>query len=75
VRIPALKELISQYEAIMQPIHPTRVVGVALSCHGLSDAEARDAVANVANEVQLPTTDCIRFGADVLADAVMKDSR
>ncbi len=68
--IPPLEEVIALYEALMKPLHPSKVVGLALNCHGLSDKQAKQRVREVQREVQLPTTDCVRFGAGVLADAV-----
>jgi uncharacterized NAD-dependent epimerase/dehydratase family protein len=68
--IPPLPVLIDLHERIMQPLFPSRVVGIALNCVDLDDHAARDAIARVETETGLPTTDVVRFGPDKLADVV-----
>jgi uncharacterized NAD-dependent epimerase/dehydratase family protein len=70
VPIPPLAELIDLHERVMAPVHPSKVVAVALNCVDLSDAQARQAVARAEAETGLPATDVIRFGPGPLADAV-----
>ncbi len=70
VPLPPLTELIALHEAIMQPLHPSRVVGVALNCHGMTETEARREIERVENDVSLPTTDCVMFCVNPLLDAV-----
>lgn len=53
------------------PLHPTRVIGVAINGFGLSD-EAFDAECQRAStETGLPVCDVIRQGVDTLVDAVL----
>ena len=72
VPLPSAPEMIAQYEAMAAPIKPAKVIGLALNCFDLSDAEAREAVRHAETETSLPATDVVRFGADKLVDAVQK---
>ncbi len=72
VPLPSVPEMIAQYEAMAAPIKPSKVVGLALNCFDLSDAEAREAVRQAEEETGLPATDVVRFGADKLVDVVQK---
>jgi uncharacterized NAD-dependent epimerase/dehydratase family protein len=68
VAIPALPELIELYEGAAGPVYPSRVVGLSLMCVGLSEAEAKQAVARAQAETGLPATDPVRFGLEPLLD-------
>ena len=70
VPLPSVPEMIAQYEAMAAPIKPAKVIGLALNCFDLSDAEAHEAVRQAEVETGLPATDVVRFGADKLVDAV-----
>jgi len=70
--MPSLKTMIDLYERISAPVFPARVVGVALNLMTLTDEkQARDEVKRVEDQLQLPATDVIRFGADKLTDAAL----
>ena len=73
VPVPPLPEVIRTYEAVAAIAGgpAARIVGISVNCGRLSDAEARVAVDQAASESGLPATDVLRFGADVLVDAVM----
>ncbi|MEB3883222.1 DUF1611 domain-containing protein [Lyngbya sp. CCY1209] len=74
VPIPPLRDAIALYELVASAagaMEPSKVVGIALNTYGLGDAEARDAIAQTRDETGLPCTDAVRFGADILLDAVM----
>ena len=58
--------------AMAAPIKPAKVIGLALNCFDLSDAEAQAAIKAAEAETGLPATDVVRFGADKLVDAVQK---
>ncbi len=68
--IPPLNDWITLYESALRPLHPGRVIGIALNCHGLDDATARAEVVRAEEETGLPATDVIRFGAEPLLRAV-----
>lgn len=68
--IPPLTALIPLFEELCRYLHPARIIGISLNCGELDEAESRAAAEAVANETGLPVTDPVKFGADVLADAV-----
>ncbi|UCG16169.1 MAG: DUF1611 domain-containing protein [Phycisphaerales bacterium] len=70
IPIPPLNEVIQLYEAIVRPLHPAKVVGVALNGHGMSDAAISASIEQVRDLTGLPVVDCIRTGVGELADAV-----
>jgi uncharacterized NAD-dependent epimerase/dehydratase family protein len=54
----------------LRPERPCQVLGLSLITHPLGEQEAADAIKRVEDEVGLPTTDPLRFGASVLMDAL-----
>ena len=71
--IPSLRELVELHERISLPARKARVACVALNTSGLGDDEqAREAIARAADETGLPADDPVRFGADLLLDAVLE---
>ena len=70
VPILPMPEFIELYERVMAPLFPSKVIGVALNCVDLTDAESRAAIAHAEADTGLPATDVIRFGPDKLAEAV-----
>lgn len=70
VRLPSLPEAIRLHEAAMAPVFASRVIGIALNTRALPEAEARQAIDQASEQTGLPATDPVRFGAEVLADAV-----
>lgn len=76
VPIPPLLEVIRLYETVASAggaFAPVRVVAVALNTGHLDDGAAREAIDRVREETGLPCTDAVRFGGDLLVDAVMAD--
>jgi len=70
VNLLSLPEMIALCEHSAGAVYPSRVAGVALNTFSMSQTEARRAVENAEKETGLPATDCIRFGAGRLFDAV-----
>jgi uncharacterized NAD-dependent epimerase/dehydratase family protein len=68
--LPTLADARDLYEHAMRHVRPCKVVGAALNTLGLDDAAARKAVDAAAEELDLPATDAIRFGADPLMPAL-----
>ena len=72
VPILPLPDQIRLHEEIMAPLFPSKVVAVALNCFSMSDTEAEEAVRSAEESTGLPATECIRFGAEKLADVVLE---
>jgi uncharacterized NAD-dependent epimerase/dehydratase family protein len=78
VPIPPLPVVVQLYEAVASAggaLQPARVAAIALNTHHLDGPAASDAIAQVRAETGLPCTDPVRFGADLLLDAVTEESR
>lgn len=72
LRIPPLAEYVRLYETIGSVVHPTRVVGISLNTHDMTDADAREACARATRETGLPATDPVRYDPAPLVDAVLR---
>lgn len=72
LRIPPLSDYIRLYESIGSAVHPTRVIGISLNTHDLSEKAAQHACEAAARETGLPATDPVRFDPEPLLDAVRK---
>ncbi len=73
--LPSLNRLIEINEEAVSWLRPDRrskVVGLALLTHHLSELEVHDAVRRAEDETGLPATDALRFGVDVLMDALVR---
>ena len=70
--IVSLTELIDLHERMSLKLRPAKVACVALNSSGVSEDEAREAIARAEEETGLPTDDPVRFGAGKLLDAVLK---
>ncbi len=71
VPIPPLESVLRGYEEAASWRAPSKVVAVALNTYDLDEAAARDAIKRVEDDLGLPATDVIRFGAAKLLDAVI----
>jgi uncharacterized NAD-dependent epimerase/dehydratase family protein len=75
----SLPRLVEIYEGLCGTVKPARVCGIALNTHGLSDVQARRAIARARDETGLPCEDVVRNGAlgfyDALAPALAKKTR
>lgn len=71
VVIPSLPNWVRWYEEIVAPVHPGKVVGVAINPTGLTPEQAAEAVRKAEVETGLPAVDVVKDGADRLLDAVL----
>jgi uncharacterized NAD-dependent epimerase/dehydratase family protein len=72
LEIPPLRELVRIYEDAARPVHPSKVIAVALNTYDLDAAAARAAVAEASRDTGLPATDPVRFDPKPLVDAVVE---
>lgn len=74
VVIPPLQAVIQLYEAVAGAagaLQPARVVAIALNTHHLDEQTANEAIAQTQQQTGLPCIDPVRFGADVILDAIL----
>ena len=65
-----LNKLIQSYESLSTYLRPAKVIAIALNTQDLSEEEAQKAIAETRALTGLPTTDSVRYGADVLFEAI-----
>jgi uncharacterized NAD-dependent epimerase/dehydratase family protein len=68
--IKSISQNIALYETVAAAVAPAPVAAVALNTSLLTDAQARDEIARVADETGLPVDDPYRFGPSVLFEAL-----
>jgi uncharacterized NAD-dependent epimerase/dehydratase family protein len=69
--LPAVIQLYEQITAAAGAFKPAPVVAVAINGGHVGDDELRHYLEKVSQETGLPCTDVVRFGADLLLDAVL----
>jgi uncharacterized NAD-dependent epimerase/dehydratase family protein len=72
VAIPRLAEVIALHDCATKHVKPAPVIAIALNCFDLTEEETMLAIRNAEAETGLPATDCVKFGAGKLVDAVTK---
>lgn len=74
ILIPPLAEVIKLYEMVASAggtFDTVKIKSISLNTFHLNLEEAKTAIAQVQDETGLPCTDVVRFGGDVLLDAVL----
>lgn len=71
VPIPPLDEVIRLHEAILRPLHPSKIVGIALNCFDMDDPTMHRTIEEIHALTGLPVLDPVRIGVSALADAVV----
>lgn len=74
MKVPPLREVANLYETLASAcgcLTTAKVVGISLNTWHLDDKAALDCIKRTADETGLPTTDCVRYGADLLTSAVL----
>ncbi len=75
VPIPPLRDVVRVYETIAEAggsFAPTKVAAIALNTAHLEVLAAQQAIEQAQIETGLPCTDPVRFGADLLLDAIIR---
>jgi uncharacterized NAD-dependent epimerase/dehydratase family protein len=73
--IPPLPELVELYTSAVVGIYEPSVSGIALNTFDMDEEAALRAIESAGRETGLPVTDPIRFGAEVLVDAILRINR
>ncbi len=74
VKIPPLTKVVKMYENAAEAggaFAPAPVVGIALNTWHLNEEEAHAAIAQIHADTGLPCTDAVRFGGDILLNAIL----
>lgn len=74
VTIPPLPKVVEVYETVATAggaFTPAKIAGIALNTGSLDATAAQQAIEQTQLETGLPCTDPIRFGADLLLDAIL----
>ncbi|MDJ0704508.1 MAG: DUF1611 domain-containing protein [Leptolyngbyaceae cyanobacterium MO_188.B28] len=72
--IPPLTKVIHLYETVAAAggiFDPVKIVGIALNTSSLKEERALEAIKQTTLDTKLPCTDVIRFGTDLLLDAIL----
>ncbi|MBN1115009.1 MAG: DUF1611 domain-containing protein [Oligoflexia bacterium] len=67
---PDMKTMIRLHEELASIVLKSRVTGISLNCHDMSDNEARDIIKMTQDLTGLPCTDPVKFGVEDLADSI-----
>jgi uncharacterized NAD-dependent epimerase/dehydratase family protein len=69
--IPAISDVIDLTVRMGSLVNPAiRCAGIAINTHLLSEAEARECIAETASRLSFPATDPLRFGVDEIVDGL-----
>lgn len=68
--VAPIEQQIDIYNRVLAPVHPGRVVAVAVNTAGMDPVAAEDVVADLAARTGLPASDPVRHGCDKLLSAV-----
>jgi uncharacterized NAD-dependent epimerase/dehydratase family protein len=71
--IPELSKLIRLNEEMSDWMRPAKVIGIALNTRELSDSQAKSCILRLEEELNLPVTDTVRYGAAKLMDGLLGD--
>ncbi|UCD30394.1 MAG: DUF1611 domain-containing protein [Planctomycetota bacterium] len=70
--IAPITQQIDIHERIVAPVHPGKVVAVALHTAGMTPDAADRSIKSIADQTNLPTADPIRNGCDSLIEAIRR---
>ncbi len=70
--LPSAEDMIRICEGAIAPLRPAQVIGISLVTFDMDEAAARDEIARLAHVTGLPVTDPVRFGAEPLAEAILR---
>ena len=72
IRIPSVLEAIRVHDVVSGILKPAPVIGIALNCFDLDEEETLAHIGRTERETGIPTTDCVKFGAGKLVDAMLE---
>jgi uncharacterized NAD-dependent epimerase/dehydratase family protein len=72
INVSDFKTLIKMHQDIASMIHPSKIVGISLNCHDMSNEKAMDEIKRTEDITGLPATDPVKFGVEKLTDQIVK---
>ena len=69
--VPSLELLAHLYESVAEPVFPTKVIAVSLNTFSLTREDARREIDLIEEQMGVPVTDVVRFGAGKIVDAIL----
>lgn len=75
IRIQSVSEAIRVHDVLSGVLKPAPVIGIALNCFDLSEKETLAEIEQTQKKTGIPTTDCIKFGAGTLVDAMLEQMK
>ncbi len=73
ILIPDLQDVINIYENMANIMLPCKVIGIAINGRHFTQAEVDKEAERITTKYNLPACDVIKHGADILADAIIKE--
>ncbi len=71
IDMPNYRTMIKMYEDIAGIVNKSKMIGISLNCHDMSDEEALKIIKQTEEETGLITTDPVKFGVDKLMDNLL----
>ena len=72
IDMPSYSNMIKMYEDIAGIVNKSKIVGISLNCHDMSDEEALKIIKQTEKETGLPATDPVKFGVDKLIENLLE---
>ncbi|MEI6093544.1 MAG: NAD-dependent epimerase/dehydratase family protein, partial [bacterium] len=69
--MPDYPRMIKMYEDLAGIVNKSKIVGISLNCHDMTDEEAKLIIEKTEKETGLPTTDPVKFGVDKLLKSLL----
>lgn len=66
-----IARIINLHEQMLAFVKPAKVIGISVNTYNLNDEKAKEIVMDLQNKTGLPTTDPVRFGPEILTDALI----
>ena len=71
IEVMTCTQMIELSEAMLRPLHPGRVVGIALNCRGLDDEQAARAHEDIQSETGMVVVDPLKTGVGPLVETLL----
>jgi len=66
-----IPRIIDLYERMLAFVKPAKIIGISVNTYHLNEEKANEIISDLKNKTGLPTTDPIRFGPEILTNALI----